>query len=151
MPVWTAHNPIRYALIFADGPAVMFEFKGCAHLCEGLPGIDEIRPSVAWIHLVAGDKSNRALDLWADEITELLRTHGGGNTRLVVDRLDPVAVAALATRRVAVLDGAPLIDHARSIKSADEIELMRWTIRVAEAGMARIHEHSLPGATEREL
>ncbi len=28
---------------------------------------------------------------------------------------------------------------------------MRWTIRVCEAGMARIYEHSVPGATEREL
>jgi Xaa-Pro dipeptidase len=27
MQVWTAHNAIRYALIFADGPAIMFEFK----------------------------------------------------------------------------------------------------------------------------
>ncbi|MDG1118547.1 MAG: M24 family metallopeptidase [Flavimaricola sp.] len=28
---------------------------------------------------------------------------------------------------------------------------MRWTIRVCEAGMARIYDHSVPGATEREL
>jgi Xaa-Pro aminopeptidase len=27
--VWTAHDAMRYALIFADGPAIMFEFKGC--------------------------------------------------------------------------------------------------------------------------
>ena len=40
---------------------------------------------------------------------------------------------------------------ARSIKSEDEIELMRWTIRVCEAGMARVYDHSLPGTTEREL
>ena len=34
---------------------------------------------------------------------------------------------------------------------ADEIALMRWTIRVCEAGMARIYDHSVPGATEQEL
>jgi Xaa-Pro aminopeptidase len=28
---------------------------------------------------------------------------------------------------------------------------MRWTIRVCEAGMARIYENSVPGVTEREL
>jgi Xaa-Pro dipeptidase len=28
---------------------------------------------------------------------------------------------------------------------------MRWTIRVCEAGMARIYDHSVPGVTEREL
>jgi Xaa-Pro aminopeptidase len=44
-----------------------------------------------------------------------------------------------------------MIERARSIKSLDEIELMRWTIRVCEAGMARIYEHSVPGVTEQEL
>ena len=33
MQVWTAHNPIRYALIFADGPTIMVEVKSCEHLC----------------------------------------------------------------------------------------------------------------------
>ena len=27
MQVWTAHNAIRYALVFAEGPAIMFEFR----------------------------------------------------------------------------------------------------------------------------
>ena len=43
MQVWTLHNPMRYALILAGGPAIMFEFKGCLHQSEGLPGIDELR------------------------------------------------------------------------------------------------------------
>lgn len=43
MQVWTAHNTLRYALIFADGPGIMFEFKACEHLSEGLPGLDEVR------------------------------------------------------------------------------------------------------------
>lgn len=43
MQVWTLHNPMRYALILAGGPAVMFEFKGCLHVNDGLPGIDEVR------------------------------------------------------------------------------------------------------------
>jgi len=44
-----------------------------------------------------------------------------------------------------------MTEHARAIKSADELDLMQWTIRVCEAGMARIHENSLPGRTEQEL
>lgn len=47
MQIWTAHNAIRYALIFADGPGIMFEFKGCEHLCDGYEGIDEVRNAVA--------------------------------------------------------------------------------------------------------
>lgn len=47
MQIWTAHNAIRYALIFADGPGIMFEFKGCEQLCDGYEGIDEVRNAVA--------------------------------------------------------------------------------------------------------
>lgn len=55
--VWTAHNPIRYAMIIADGPAILWEFKGCLHLNDGLQGIDEIRSSTAWMYMATGDKA----------------------------------------------------------------------------------------------
>ena len=44
-----------------------------------------------------------------------------------------------------------IVELARAIKSRSEIKLMRWTMRVCEAGMARSYEHSLPGTTELEL
>ncbi len=151
MQVWTAHNAMRYALILADGPGIMFEFKGCEHLNEGLPGVDEVRNSIPWIYLSKGDQTAHFLARWADEIADLLREYGVGNLRLAADWLEPHAGAALAGRGVAVLDAAAMVETARSIKSTDEIALMRWTIRVCEAGMARIYDHSVAGATEREL
>ena len=151
MQVWTGHNPVRYAMIIADGPAILWEFKGCEHLSRGLPGIDEIRTAVSWMFMTKGDKSSRSADIWADEIADLLRQHGGGNTRLAMDKLDGPGLHALETRGVTYVEGSELTERARSIKSPEEIELMRWTIRVCEAGMARIYEHSIPGATEREL
>lgn len=151
MQVWTSHNPVRYALILAGGPAILWEFKGCEHLNDGLPGIDEIRTAVSWMFMTKGDKASAATGVWADEIADLLRHHGGGNIRLAIDRLDGPGLHALRSRGVIDVEGCELTERARSIKSAEEIELMRWTIRVCEAGMARIYEHSLPGATEREL
>lgn len=151
MGVWTSHNPIRYAMILNGGPGIMFEFKGCEHLNDGLQGIDEVRNSIGWMFMAAGDRSDERLNLWADEITAELRTHGGGNMRLAVDRIEPEGVAALTARGVHLIEGGQITEIARSIKSADEIELMRWTIRVCEAGMARIYQHSEPGVTEREL
>ena len=151
MQIWTAHNAIRYALIFADGPGIMFEFKGCEHLCDGYEGIDEVRNAVAWIYMSAGDRAAERLKLWAGEIDELVRTHGGGNRRLAVDKLEPIGLKALEARGVKFVEGQELTEHARAIKSADEIALMRWTIRVCEAGMARIYQHSEPGRTEQEL
>jgi len=97
MQVWTAHNPIRYALIFADGPAIMFEFKSCEHLCEGLETIDEVRIASGWMFMSVGDRVAEFVDKWADEIADLMQTQGGGNRRLGIDRMEPENGAA-ATR-----------------------------------------------------
>ncbi len=151
MQVWTSHNPMRYGLILADGPAVMFEFKGCEHLNTGLPGIDELRLAKGWMFMSHGDKAPAQLVDWADEIADLIREHTGGNRRLAADRLDIPGVKALEDRQITVIEGGEVTETARAIKSKDEIALMRWTIRVCEAGMARIYDHSNPGVTEREL
>ena len=151
MQVWTSHNPVRYAMILAEGPTILWEFKGCEHLNDGLPGIDDIRTAVSWMFMTKGDKAPVGVQAWADEIADLLRQHGGGNTRFAADKLDGPGLHALEQRGLCYVEGAELTERARSIKSPEEIELMRWTIRVCEAGMARIYEHSTPGATEREL
>ncbi|MGB0507258.1 MAG: M24 family metallopeptidase [Pikeienuella sp.] len=151
MQVWTAHNPIRYAMILANGPAILWEFKGCEHLNKGLPGIDEVRTAISWLFMARGDKADLGLAAWSREIVDEVKTHGGGNTRIAIDKLDGIAVHALESQGLTYVEGTELTETARSIKSADEIELMRWTIRVCEAGMARIYENSVPGATEREL
>ncbi len=147
MQVWTAHNPMRYALILSGGPAILFEFKGCEHLNRGLTGIDEIRTAITYMFMNRGDKTAGFINDWADEIADLMGRAG----RLAVDRIDPQAAHALGARGLLLSDGTEITEIARSIKSADEIQLMRWTIRVCEAGMARIYEHSVPGVTEREL
>ncbi len=147
MQVWTAHNPLRYALIFAEGPGIMFEFKGCEHLCQGLETIDEVRQATGWMYMTTGDRVSERVASWADEIGDLMAKHGGGNRRLAVDRIEPEGLHALRGLELIIIEGGQITERARSIKSADEIELMRWTIRVCEAGMARIYEHSLPGVT----
>lgn len=151
MQVWTLHNPMRYALILANGPAIMFEFKGCLKQSEGLPGIDDLRIAKIWMFMASGDKVAAATSAWADEIADLVREFGGGNRRIACDRLDGSGLHALEARGLSYVEGTQITEIARSIKSKDEIELMRWTIRVCEAGMARIYDHSVPGATEREL
>ncbi|TCN36515.1 M24 family metallopeptidase [Sinorhizobium americanum] len=150
MSIWTMHNPSRYALIFADGPAIMFEFEGCEHLNDGLPCVDEVRSSKSWLFFTAGNLVEERLAAWADEIADVLREKGR-NRRLAVDRLEPVSAAALQARGLKLVDGQELAERARSIKSAEEIQLMRWTIQVCEAGMARMYEASEPGRTEREI
>jgi Xaa-Pro aminopeptidase len=144
------HNASRYALILADGPAILFEFEGAEHVNDGLPGIDEIRPAKSWIFFTAGNLMEPRLKAWAEEVADLIKSNGG-NKRVAVDKLEPAGAFELRERGFMLLDGQELAERARSIKSADEIELMRWTIRVCEAGMARMYEASEPGRTEREI
>ena len=150
MSIWTMHNPSRYALILADGAAIMFEFEGCEHINGGLPGIDEVRTSKSFLFFTAGNLVEDRMAAWADEISDIVRTHCR-DARIAVDRLEPAPAAELQRRGFTLLDGQELAERARSIKSVDEIELMRWTITVCEAGMARMYEVSEPGRTEREI
>lgn len=100
---------------------------------------------------MAGDRTAENVRAWAAEVADLVRTHGNGNPRLAVDKLEPLGTRALEAQGIALVEGQALAETARSIKSPDEIALMRWTIRVAEAGMARMYELSEPGRSEQEI
>jgi Xaa-Pro aminopeptidase len=151
MQVWTLHNATRYALVLNGGPAILFEYAGCEHLADGLAAIDEVRVAKAFVYHTAGALGPAKAEGFAGEIAALVREHGGGNRRLAIDKVEPLGLDALRAEGLTILEGQELAEQARSIKSPDEIALMRWTIRVAEAAMARMYEASEPGATEREL
>jgi len=151
MQLWVAHNAARYAVVGADGYAIAFEFGKSEHLAKTFETIDEVRPAVSWFYFSAGTRLLERLEKWADEIAAIVHERGGGNMRLAVDKMEPLGVDALRKRGITLVEGQELTEHARTIKSPEEMELMRWTIRVCEAGMARMYEHSLPGKTEQEI
>lgn len=149
MSVFCLHFPIRYCLIMANGPAIMFEHKTRKHLYRDLPAVDDVRQSRTWLYGAADDLSGQ-VDTWAKEIASVL-SEFKSEKRLGVDRLDPLGTWALEKQGIKIFDGQRILEIARSIKSEDELALMRWTIRVCEAGMARMYEESIPGKTEREI
>jgi Xaa-Pro aminopeptidase len=151
MQLWATHNAFHFALVFADGYAIDFEYAGAEHLAKRLETVDEVRPGHPWFYMYSGRQLPREVDQWAGEITEALRARGGGTRRLAVDKLDFPGTDALRARGFTLVEGQELTETARVIKSADELELMRWTIRVCEAGMARVYEHSVAGKTEQEI
>jgi Xaa-Pro aminopeptidase len=151
MQVWTLHNAVRYALVLTEGPAILFELSGCEHLSADMPAIDEIRKATGWIYMAVGSHQEERIRAWAGEIDSLLRECGGGNRRLAIDRVDLAGLKALERLGIDWVDGQPLAEAARAIKSADEIELMRWSVRVCEAGLARMWQASRPGRTEQEI
>jgi Xaa-Pro aminopeptidase len=151
MQIWAMHNQFHYALIAADGYAVDFQFHGCEHLVRSLPTVQEVRSGRSCFFLSAGDRLEERVERWADEIAALVRERSGNNRRIAVDKLDPPGVDALRAQGLTIVEGQELTETARAIKSEDEIKLMSWTVRVCEAGMARMWEASLPGRTEQEI
>ncbi len=151
MQVWTLHNYARYCLVFAEGPVILWEFHNCEHLLDEGHLIDEVRTAVNWSYFGAGSRITEKAEQWAGELTDVLRKHGGKKIRLAVDRADLEGLEMLQENGIEIVEGHSLMEEARKIKSAEEIELMRWTIRVCEQGIQRMHDELRPGMTENEL
>jgi Xaa-Pro aminopeptidase len=151
MQVWGLHNPARYAFVATEGPIVLFEFPGCAHLAEGVKLIDEVRAARSWLYLMAGPEAETAAASWADEIADLVQEFGGGNRRLAVDRLDWMGYVALRERAIAVVEGQSIVEQARCIKTPEELRAVRDAIGACERAMATMAESLEPGINEQQL
>jgi len=151
MAVWTAHNAVRYAFIATEGPVVIFDFHNCEFLSEHLDLVDEVRLATPWYYFGAGPNGPLRAKEWAAEIADLVRSHGGGNRRLAVDKCDPMGVAALTAEGIEIKEGQEVTELARSIKSAEEIACMRRSIAVCEAAVGQMRQHLRPGILENEL
>jgi len=151
MQVWITHNASRYAFIGADGHVVLFEFSHADYLSDPFPLIDEIRPVTDWYYFAAGNTSEAKAKRWADEIGELVRLHGDGNTRLAADRLNPEGAHHLTELGITIHSGEEVMELARVIKHPEEIKAMRCAIAATETAMKVMHDHLVPGVTEQEL
>jgi Xaa-Pro dipeptidase len=151
MQVWCLHNPVRYAFVATEGPVILFDFHGCAHLSDHLALVDEVRPARAWYYFNSGARVAEHARLWAAEIAALVRAHGGGSRRLALDKADREGVAALEAEGIELQDGQEVMELARALKSQDEIKAMRCAIATCEAAMAAMQAELRPGLSEQEL
>ena len=121
MSIWTFHSPARYGFLPAEGPFVLFDFHGSAHLSDDAATVGEVRPARSWYYFTAGNRVDDRAREWADEIFMLLKACGGGAARrLAVDRLDPPGTAALADLGVELEQGQAVLEYCRARKSPDE-------------------------------
>jgi Xaa-Pro aminopeptidase len=149
--VWCLHNPVRYAFVATDGPVIVFDFHGSAHLSAHLELVDEVRPGRGWYFFKSGERIAEHARTWAAELADLVRAHGGGNRRLALDHVNPEGVDALRSAGIEVQEGQAVMELARALKSADEIRAMRCALAACEAAMRVMQEHLRPGITEQEL
>ena len=150
MQVWTMHNIVRYALIFAHGPTVLFDLCTGRHLSEGLESVNDIRNSIPFDYMLVGANAEPMANRWASQIRETLREHGCAADILAVDRADTLMSWSLAALGLRVVDGKSILEHARAIKSAEEIRAFRASLATCEQSVRSLYEFAVPGVKESE-
>ncbi len=151
MQVWCTHNPVRYAFVATEGPVIVFDFHGSAHLSAHLPLVDEVRTGQPFAYFFTGDGSEAAARRFALEIADLVGVHGGSHGRLAVDKIDPLGTKALEEYGLDLIDGQEVMELARSIKSPDEIRAMRCALAACDEAMDAMYAALRPGVTEQDL
>ncbi len=151
MQLWTTHNAVRYCFIPVQGPVVLFDFHNCSHLSVHLDLVDEVRPGTAWYYFGAGSRYAERAEQWAAEIGDLVRSHGGGNLRLAIDRCNEEGLLGLHRRGIETFNGEEVMELARAIKCADEIKAMRCAIAACQSAMDVMRSKLIPGITEQRL
>ena len=151
MQLWSTHNEVRYVYVPTEGPVRLFEMGGHDLLSARLPTIDEVRPSIPFLYFFAGAEQAEKARAWAADLDSVIREHSGGNRRIAIDRVAPQGVIEMQRRGYHVVDGFEVMEHARRIKSAGEIALMRHSIATCEQAIAQMRDAMRPGMTENAL
>ena len=151
MTIWTMHNAARYCFVPAEGKATLFDYRNCEHLSHGIETVGETRRGTFWYYFSVADRQREVAARWAAEIDSLVRASAGDNRRLAVDHVDAEGSAALNALGLELHNGQEPLEHARKIKSADELACMGAALSVCEAALARVRDALEPGRTEIEL
>jgi Xaa-Pro aminopeptidase len=151
MQVFHSRNPARYLFLPQDGPVVLFEFPGCAHLAEGLETIDDVRPAITASYVAAGPAVPSTEAAWARQIAALVREHCGESATVGIERVNAGAALALRDEGLRLCDAQAPVERARAVKSPEELACIRASIRATEAGVHRLRSALRPGLTENQL
>lgn len=77
---------------------------------------------------------------FAAQAAQALRQLGVAGEPIGVDSLNLEAVAGLRNAGIHLVDGWRALNRARAVKTADELQLMRWTTRAKERGYDLVRE-----------
>jgi Xaa-Pro aminopeptidase len=133
-----------------DGPVVLFDWPQHAPLVHALGTIDEVRPYKPISAFFGGPHSTLNSHAYARDVAALVRSHGQGGP-LAIDKADLDLTLALQEQGVTLRAGQEIMERARSVKCAEEIACMNFSISAAETGMSKMREALKPGITENQL
>lgn len=143
--LFQSRTPTTYVFVAQDGPTI-------AHQAYGrVPLADEVRPGHALSYFDGGEGLADAAARMASDIDLYLRNIGATRRRVALEYINPSVVQALEKLGIEVVDGMPVTERARLIKSEDELACIRWAVAVAELGIAQVEKALRPGVSEQQL
>ncbi|WP_022729216.1 M24 family metallopeptidase [Fodinicurvata sediminis] len=143
-------NSTRYIYVPLEGPVILFEYPGSAHVSTWLETIDDHRTSkVVWSSV--NQRDGTSAQPFAQEIAALLREHSGGDGLVGVDRCSHILALALEAEGLAVRDCQQDVLHCRRIKTRDEIACLAQSMAASEASVAAVEAAIQPGVSETDL
>ena len=143
-------NSTRYVYVPVEGPVILFEYPGSAHVSMQLETIDEARTSkVVWSSVNGRDDDSAAP--FAREIADLVKRHGGGGQRVGLDRCFHLLALALEKEGLVVEDCNQHMLHARRIKTPEEISCLAQSMAASEGAVADVEAMVRPGVSEQDL
>ena len=138
--------PSTYLVMSVDGPTVIH-----GGYADGLSLVSRSEPARHISFFDSGDNLADNARLFADDLVRYLSEIGSDNRKVAIEYVNPSVTQACSQRGLQVVDGIAISEKARLIKSADEIECIKWAIAVAELGIAKMKDALSPGVTELQL
>ena len=145
MQLWNSHNPFRALIVCADGYMVMWDYKKLPFLSELNPLVREQRSGADFFYFDRGDMAYLAAEAFAGAVYDLVRSHGGGNMRLTVNKIMMVGLKAFESKRFDVFEGEELTEKARLIKGPHEIKAMRCASHACDTAVRSMEKAARAG------
>jgi Xaa-Pro aminopeptidase len=143
-------NSSRYIFVPQNGPVVLFEYPGSAHVSTWLETIDDARTSkVVWS--AVNQRDNLSSDPFGIEIAELIEEHCDGNKNVGLDRCTLNLARSLEAQGLNVFDCMQDTLHCRRIKTPEEIACLAQSMAGCEAAVAEVEAAIKPGLRETDL
>ena len=143
-------NSTRYIYVPLEGPIILFEYPGSAHVSTWLETIDDHRTSkVVWS--AVNQRDNLSADPFGKEIADLVFSHGGGNRTVGLDRCTLNLARSLEAAGLEVMDCMQDTLHCRRLKTPEEVACLAQSMAASEAAVADVEAAIRPGITENEL
>ncbi len=148
---WAIDKLVRFALLPRGGEPTVWDFGSAArHHDMYCPWIAGRSPAgISTLRGALPPETGRAQDV-AAKIAGVLREAGLEKEPVGVDVVEPVVLEALQAQGLTVIDGQQVMQHARVIKTQDEITLLDTACMMVDAAYEDLYAQLRPGISENE-